>query len=240
MKLFIDIGNTRTKYVTEDQKLSAIGYIANAQLSNSYLDTIFTEVDEVIVANVQSNNLANIIAGWAESRAIPCAEVHSEAKAFGVTSSYREPATLGIDRWLVLIGTRKLFPQDNVLIIDAGTATTFDYLDNKGQHLGGWIMPGIHTMLDSLHVATEKVRASSLPSTSLDFGENTNECVNYGCWAMASGAIKQAIIEANKIALLDKIIITGGNGAELANLIEEEMIVIPELVFHGLQCYSAI
>ena len=51
---------------------------------------------------------------------------------------------LGVDRWLAILAAAfKLYPQKNVLIIDAGTATTVDLLAKSGVHQGGWILPGI-------------------------------------------------------------------------------------------------
>ena len=72
----------------------------------------------------------------------------------GVKNGYRNPAQLGSDRWAALIGARALHGARPVLVVCCGTATTIDLLTAQGQFAGGCILPGVGTMLRSLHEKT--------------------------------------------------------------------------------------
>ena len=171
-------------------------------------------------------------------------QVHSEQQKNALTSAYQEPTTLGIDRWLALLGATRLYPNQNVLIIDAGTATTVDFVDNLGQHQGGWILAGIQALFDSILANSTLVFAKEKAQASVSFGKNTSDNVNNACWAATLGLIKQAISQAQQLGELEQIIFTGGNGSALADLLTSEdndLItknrVINNLIFYGLQEY---
>lgn len=243
MRLLIDIGNTRIKYLLEQNRNSIT---ANNLVNIDYLSfpsllasDVFSDVSEVIVANVQGNELINVIEAWALQGEISFIQVYSQSKAFGVFSCYEQPEHLGVDRWLALIAAHQLYPRENVLIIDAGTAITVDLLAKNGEHIGGWIMPGVQTMFDSLLGNTQKIFAEQQDISILTFGENSSECVNLGIWAMVSGAINNAIAQANETLTLDKVIVTGGNSEQIAKIMSANAEIIPELLFHGLSCFHA-
>ncbi len=243
MRLLVDIGNTQIKYVFQElgtaTLFSEVTYCDYAVFIAELAKNIFSNVCTVIVANVQSDEIVAAIESWASQRSIAFLQVHSEAKAFGVCSSYQQPARLGVDRWLALIAVHHLYPKQNVLIIDAGTATTVDLLAANGEHLGGWIMPGVQTMFDSLLSNTKKIIADPINTAQISFGVDSSECLNYGTWAMTIGAIKEAIVQANSLLLLNKVVLTGGNSQQIVNLIPEECELVPELLFHGLSCFQA-
>lgn len=248
MRLLIDIGNTQVKYVihqaqenhapTTFTEIISLEYQAFQQALTS---KVFATVSEVIVANVQGNDLLTAIESWAALNNIVLLQVHSQHQAFGVTSSYQEPEKLGVDRWIAMIAAHKLYPEQNIIIVDAGTATTIDLLNSGGQHLGGWIMPGVQTMFDGLMNKTQKIIAKPMKPKSLTFGVDSSACVNYGIWAMTIAAVKEAIVQTNKLLTVDKIILTGGNAAQIECLIDDDFGVvvelIPELIFHGLSSF---
>lgn len=242
MRLLIDIGNTQIKYVFQESNaalFSKVIYCDYTTFLSKLAKSTFSNVCSIIVANVKVTEIVAEIESWASQHSIAFFQVHSQAKAFGVCSSYKQPACLGVDRWLALIAAHQLYPKMNVLIIDAGTATTVDLLTVNGEHLGGWIMPGVQTMFDSLISNTEKIIADPINIASVSFGVDSSECVNYGTWAMTVGAIKEAVNQANTLLPLDKVILTGGNSKQIINLVPKTYELIPELLFHGLSCFQA-
>lgn len=240
MKLLIDIGNSRTKYCFEHQgKLTDSESIPNAQINSAWLAKTFNLASAIFLASVSNQTLTQLLTDYGQQRAISVQIVESEKSHFGVTSCYAQPATLGVDRWLAMLGSTLLFPNETVLIIDAGTATTVDLVDHSGVHCGGWILPGIETLFSSVVSSTTKVQASKLATPTLSFGINTSECVNHACWAATKGLIDQAIVQAKLVVELDKIILTGGNAPALSHLLTAEHQVIEALVFHGMRCYSS-
>ena len=239
MRLLVDVGNTQVKYVFQDTSaLSDIVYLDYQSFQAQLSQEKFSEVSAVILANVHGNAVHDTVEKWATLNNIAFVQIHSTAKAFGVTSSYLQPERLGVDRWLAMIGAKQIYPQQNLLIIDAGTATTVDVLDASGQHCGGWIMPGVQTLFDSLLTRTSKIIATPKTTPSLSFGMNSSHCLNHGSWAMTIGAIKEAIIQANSQLILDKVLITGGNGQAIVNLMTDTCQLEPKLVFHGLSCFQ--
>ena len=248
MILLIDIGNSRTKYVQlSNGELSATTQLNNNEFSAAYFTKYFSQASRVIVANVAKSALSNDLATWCESQKISFKQVHSEQKKNTLVSAYKEPTTLGIDRWLALLATIHLYPNENVLIIDAGTATTVDLLAANGQHQGGWILAGINALFNSILSHSTLVHAKSKVTPSLAFGANTTDNVNNACWAATLGMIEQAIEQAQQLSDINRIVLTGGDGKALTTLllaqtadnitVVENIQFIDNLIFFGLQEY---
>ena len=245
MILLIDIGNSRTKFVElKEGQFSKTTQLSNQTFNTDYFDDNFSCASKVVLANVAHANLTKQLKNWCDENTIAFTQVHSELQKNALTSAYQEPTTLGIDRWLALLGATRLYPKQNVLIIDAGTATTVDFVDNLGQHQGGWILAGIQALFDSILANSTLVFAKEKAQASVSFGKNTTDNVNNACWAATLGMVKQAISQAQQLGELEQIIFTGGNGSALADLLSSEYndlvtknIVIDNLIFYGLQEY---
>ena len=165
MKLLIDIGNSRVKCVSltgqklPEQKLSLAKVVLNDKFTLAWLEQHYSTITKVIIASVNQAELTNIVTTWASKYDIDCIVVKAESERFGVKSVYKQVDSFGVDRWLALIGAAQRYKQKSVLILDAGTATTLDILTSTGQHLGGWILPGVNLMFTSLLKHTVKVHA---------------------------------------------------------------------------------
>lgn len=243
MKILVDIGNTWLKYCQVSDKLERefiadnISSIKANLISTQWLDAHWSKVRRIVVASVNQPTLIDTIKVWAEQKNIAIQIVVSEQQAFGVTSGYIKPERLGVDRWLALIGAQELSPRQNLIIIDAGTATTVDVLSANGQHLGGWILPGIDSMHRSVLKDTVQVNGQ-LKQANLSFANNTEDNVNNACWAATFGLIKVAIEQIKKLNLtLDDIILTGGNSLSLSKLLDVPHQCHEGLIFYGLQKY---
>lgn len=239
MIALLDIGNSRVKYcIVSQQERSVIKSITNELLSHEYLSQCMSSVDKVIVASVSHSALTGNIELWCQANNICYQQVISEKNKNGVVSAYDLPTQLGVDRWLTLIGANELFPEQNSLIVDAGTATTIDVLSSNGEHQGGWILAGIETLFSCVLDNTSQVKANSEKAASLTFGKNSSENVNNATWAATVGAISLAVLQCEQQGIvIDNIILTGGNGRSLASLLTHPSTVVEELVFIGLQAY---
>ncbi len=239
MIILIDIGNTRSKYcIVNEMNSDAMQTIPNTLLNNDFLCKYFINASKIIVASVSHNKLTDDIHTWCQTYKINYQRVMSEMNKSAVTNSYDQPSQLGVDRWLALIGAAKLFPNKNILVIDAGTATTIDLLASNGQHQGGWILAGVKTLVTSVLAETTHVHANDKEKESLSFGFNTSDNVHNAAWAATIGAINLAISQAQQQGfLLDEVLFTGGNGALLSSLISYQSKVINTLVLRGLQEY---
>ncbi len=239
MIVLIDIGNTRTKYSTVTEgKRTSLKAVLNKIVCHDFLSTNFSNAARIIVASVGNDDLIEDISTWCKNNGIVYQKVVSEARKNKVVSAYHVPSQLGVDRWLALVGAAEHFPNKNVLIIDAGTATTIDFLTGKGQHQGGWILAGIDLLVSSVLTETTHVRANDTEKESLAFGINTSENVHNAAWAATVGSVNLAISQVQRQGfILDEVVITGGNGRMLSTFITHQNKVIDELVFSGLHAY---
>lgn len=244
MKLLIDVGNSYCKYVTvKDNTFSAIELAQTQQINQRWLEQRFPTIEQCLVSNVGHDNFNNIISSWCENKRIKYRCIVSEAEKFNVQCAYENPSTFGVDRWLGLLGANQLFPNQASLIIDSGTATTIDLLSSAGEHLGGWILPGIDLMFSSVTKNTNKVFATPEKTEQIKFANNTSDAVNHANWAATIGAILLAITTAHKYYLKHNeslnLILTGGNAKQLSELIDEESQLVENLVFVGMNRYNA-
>ncbi|REL34100.1 type III pantothenate kinase [Thalassotalea euphylliae] len=241
-QLLIDIGNTRTKYCfVINGELQPVSYCDNQGLSAQWFSQHWLDVEQIVFASVAQQGFSSLLTQWAEQNRIPCLQVTSPVQAFGVVNGYDNHRQLGVDRWLAVLGAHKRFPNQNCIIVDAGTATTIDYLDRAGQHQGGWILAGIETLFTSIQANTANVQGEQLDIEKLAFGQNTNDNLAQAAWASTLGLIQQAIqLAEQQGASIDQVFLTGGNGQQLAEMLAAQHIptsYLPLLVFEGLSCY---
>jgi type III pantothenate kinase len=102
----------------------------------------------------------------------------SAATACGITNLYEQPAQLGADRWLALIGARSLCAGP-LVVATAGTATTVDALDGQDRFLGGYILPGLRLMLEAL--ARNTAGLPHARGQAADWPRNTDDAIHNAC-----------------------------------------------------------
>ncbi|MBD8577338.1 pantothenate kinase [Pseudomonas syringae] len=155
----------------------------------------------------------------------------------GVTNGYEDYERLGLDRWLALVGGYHLV-RKACLVIDLGTAVTSDFVSREGEHLGGFICPGMPLMRNQLRTHTRRIRydadAAMRALGSLEPGRSTAEAVERGCSLMLRGFV-QAQVEIARQYWADEFVVfvTGGDAALVEGVIPGAR-VVPDLVFTGL------
>ena len=97
-----------------------------------------------------------------------------------INNLYETPATLGLDRLSAIVGASSLFKKSDVLVIDAGTCITYDFVDAQKNYHGGGIMPGLQMKLQSLHNFTGNLPLVSLGTAEKLCGRNTEEAILAG------------------------------------------------------------
>lgn len=155
---------------------------------------------------------------------------------WGIALDIDEPTSLGADRAINVIAAHALHPED-LIIIDFGTATTFDVADYKGAYKGGVIAPGINLSLDALVGAAAKLPriAIEAPRDNSVIGTNTEDQMHIGVYwgyiAMIEGLVERTRAEIGRPA---KVVSTGG----LASLFDEHTdifdVIEPDLTIQGL------
>lgn len=224
MKLLVDVGNTALKLALYNE--DKITFVEQQQLN-------WQGITQVLVASVRANPLLDSLVSEANEKGIEVKFAKVSAQQNGVTCAYAEFKNLGIDRWLVVLAAAYLYPNQSSIIIDAGTATTVDVLIDGKTHKGGWIIPGIDLMMESIVVRAEKVFANETVMFANNLGSNTPEALSYGCLAANLGLIQQArALFGENI----QVLCTGGYGKLLAQHLENSEF-IEDLVLQGLVAY---
>lgn len=136
-----------------------------------------------------------------------------------IVNRYDTPQTLGQDRLAAAVGAKSLCPNENLLIIDAGSAITYDFVSDKGEYMGGNIAPGLKMRLTMLQRMTKKLPLVEVEENELIplFGKNTRD-------AIAAGVIRGIAYEVKGYmrTLSEKVphfqtFLTGGNAPYILN-----------------------
>ncbi len=227
MELLLDIGNSRSK-----ARLFDTGQLTEIQLEHISPEQ-WSAITAVYCASVATDSRVLAIREQIPS-AIPFIQIQSEAQAFGVTNSYQQPHLLGVDRWLALVAAAELYPNTDLLIADAGTALTIDWLSSAGLHQGGWILAGQKLQQEAVLSKTAKVFSAELETQQLSPANDTATALYQGAIAALVGAIRQAW--ALKPA--QRIVLTGGDAPLLQKYLTDLPIQMePQLIFQGLARY---
>lgn len=229
-----DLGNTRLKLAPVGP--AGIGEVLACAHQGQVLDPAWlaalpARMDVAWVASVGPAALRAALLQELVPRASRVAEVRVEREMGGVRIGYAEPARLGVDRALAMVGARA-HAAGPVLVVGVGTALTVDFVDGDGRHLGGCIAPSPTLMREALHA-----RAPQLPADGGDaalFADDTADALAGGCAGAALGLVERCREAAVRLAGAAPAVILHGGGAHglLPGLGEAEL--RPSLVLDGL------
>ncbi len=227
MKLLVDIGNTRIKWarVQDDKWLeSGVTNLENAAALSSKISAQ-SEIHEVWVSNVAGNAVEQPI----KDLGVKQTHIISPQKLqCGVSNGYSDIARLGSDRWASLIAAWNILGS-KCLVVTSGTATTIDALSERGEFIGGLILPGIELMQSSLAASTDQLEA--VRGRYEPFPLNTADAMLTGAIQACCGAVeRQRMLLGNNVP----IIISGGSADVLAPYLGAPVQKIDNLVLHGL------
>jgi len=128
-----------------------------------------------------------------------------------IKNLYETPETLGKDRIAAAVGANEFFPDQNLLIIDAGTAITYDLVSEKNEFIGGNISPGLQMRFKALNQFTGKLPLVSYSDEFQNIGRNTTEAIRAGVQNGILYEIAQTIELFNKNYQNLQIVMTGGD-----------------------------
>ena len=141
------------------------------------------------------------------------------ARQAGIENRYTRPETLGVDRWLAMLGARALVSGRGFVVVDAGTAVTVDYVSAEGVFAGGIIFPGVRTMVNSLNTATGQIRigAHNPSSEAIELqNPSTENAVANGVLHTCLSSVQSAIARYRDHDPGVTVILTGGDAELLA------------------------
>ncbi|HEU4570742.1 MAG TPA: type III pantothenate kinase [Gemmatimonadales bacterium] len=153
-----------------------------------------------------------------------------------------EPLSVGADRIINTLAAKTLYATDTV-VVDFGTATTFDCITAEGRFLGGVIMPGLRTSADQLSRRAAKLPATELLPPERVIGRRTEECIRSGVLlgtADAVDGILRRIVREWPGGRTPKVVATGGLAGLIAPLTESMREVAPDLTLQGLRIAAEV
>ncbi|MEM9886460.1 MAG: type III pantothenate kinase [Bacteroidota bacterium] len=228
--LSIDIGNTRVK-VGIFQKGDLIVQKTVEQLSVTDLNALLTNhsIQNIIYSSVAE--IGKPLLDYLKS--LDAVEL-SHQTPLPFENQYDTPQTLGKDRMAAVAGAMQYFPNENSLVIDAGTCITYDWLKAGKQYLGGNISPGWKMRLQAMHQLTDALPLAEAVWQEEWIGKSTLH-------ALQNGATQGILFEMRGIIDQSKsdweqinVILTGGDSIFFANRLKRKIFARSDLVLTGL------
>ena len=178
MNLVIDIGNTVAKLAVFDGD-EVIEVLRGSNHSLDCLSMLCSKysIEKSIIASVIT--LSNTIKKQLAKLNIPVLELTYQTP-IPIKNLYKTPQTLGMDRLAAVVGANYVCPEKNILVVDAGTALTYEFIDAQGQYWGGNISPGIYTRFKALNACCEKLPLIERNGDVPDYGYNTETAIRSG------------------------------------------------------------
>lgn len=237
MILELDVGNSRIKWRQIEEADAAV--IACGDVPG-FVELL--AVPELIhkplmarMCSVRPGEVNEQLAQWVEdSFGLELQNAAVSPSCGGVSNQYTDPGKLGIDRWLAMLaGFNRA--GGSCVIIDGGTALTVDVISASGQHAGGYIVPGLALMRDSLESNTRIKLSENNPHASLSLGHSTDEAVCNGTLVTLLALIERVSLSILSQDSQARVYFTGGDADLLHRLSEiQASEVVPGLVFDGL------
>lgn len=233
MRLEVDIGNTFLKWrlVDAGKVIKKASVLTQEFTAASFADAINCGVEQILVGSVAGfecdERLRKVCSALWKAEPI---FAETSKQCAGVTNSYQDPSKMGVDRWLAMIAAYKRVNKA-VVVVDCGSAVTVEYLSDKGEHLGGYIIPGLRLMRESLLKNTAQVRFEKQSAEIVTHpGVSTAEAVLQGSAYLFKALAHEIESDLEKGV---ELFFTGGDGALMQEMIQVGRYE-PDLVMDGL------
>ncbi len=171
----------------------------------------------------------------ADLEALPIPLMWLDSKTFlPVVNLYETPETLGYDRIAAVVGANEQFPDRDILVIDAGTCITYEFIDSKGQYHGGNISPGMQMRFKALHLFTGRLPMVDVNGRKLPMGRDTETAIRAGVLKGMEYEIS-GYIESMKHKYPELLVfLTGGDDFSFESSIKSIIFADRFLVLKGL------
>ncbi|MFG6160529.1 type III pantothenate kinase [Halomonas sp. 1390] len=240
MILDLDIGNTLSKWRLKDGDSSEIrsrGAVWTREEWRPGADIPDLDVVEAVrISSVARRAVLEETVALLRRRVGTVHVARSTHEALGVANGYEEPGKLGVDRWMGALAGYQL--AGGCCAVDCGSAITVDFVLPGGRHLGGYILPGLRLMKESLKLGTRNVAIDpdSEAEELLEPGRRTVEAVNHGIYMAAVSAVNRIyseVCDQQDVAL--PMLLTGGDARVVSRGIQVPHAVWPDMVYGGLE-----
>lgn len=231
MNLIVDIGNTLTKLAVMEN--NNVVFIDRYEIFTKEILTALLSKhspQKAIISAVGKKDISLI--SFLKNQ-VPTVELDYQSK-LPITVIYKTPQTLGLDRIAAVVGANHLYPNIDILVIDCGTAITYDFINKYGEYSGGAISPGIMLRYKSLHQNTANLPLISTIENAPVIGASTNECIESGVLNGVTGEVEYFISSIKEKHHNLKVVMTGGDSNFFVSKLKNSIFVVQNLVIIGL------
>ena len=249
MLLCLDVGNTQIYGGVYKNDELVLQFRKTTQLNLSsdeiglFLKSVIRE-NNYDINNIEAISICSVVPDKDHSIRNGCIKYFNISPFFiqpgiktGFKIKYNNPHEVGADRIANAIAALRLYPNNNLIVVDFGTATTFCVISKNKEYLGGIIIPGIRMSMEALGKHTAKLPRVEIKKIRNVYGKTTEESIQAGLYhgqiAIVKGLTKKISVEAFQG---DKPIVIGTGG--FSSLFRNENlfdIISPTLVFEGLK-----
>jgi type III pantothenate kinase len=242
MLILFDIGNTHThlglanaRRVVKQANIRTDDWLSGAAAERVRKFARGARVEGAALCSVVPRATPLARKAVAQLWGLPSLELTSKTVR-GVGIDYPKPRTIGPDRLANAIAARRRFGAP-VVVVDFGTAVTFDVVDKSGNYIGGIIAPGLAAMTDYLHERTALLPRIRMREIRSPVGKSTEQAMLVGAVHGYRGLVRELILELKRELKTQRlpVVATGGYGALLASKLPEITAVDPLLTLEGLR-----
>ena len=233
MNLIIDVGNTRNKIAVFVENQLIQKYVCDKIDTQNTLELIreeYPEIEDCIVAAVGSFN-DELMSLLNETYNVLILDSHTKVL---FDNGYGTPATLGVDRMALASAASAMYPNKNVLVIDAGSCITYDFISDENNYKGGAISPGLVMRYKAVHTFTENLPLLEPTLPVIESGNSTETSIH-------SGIMQAVIFEIEGFITMYKekypdltVILTGGDAHFLRDSLKSDIFANSNFLLEGL------
>lgn len=233
--LLINNNNTRTKFALADRSsIRAHASILSEDVSVERVRSLLSEwsYDRVVLASVVPRDRAPL---RESQEGKPLVEISPEIP-LGIEIDFPDPSVIGADRLANAVAVSDRCDGRPIIVVDFGTAVTFDIIDPRPAYIGGVIAPGLDAMRHYLHQRTALLPEIEIVRPGSAIGKSTVEAMQSGAFHGYRGLVREILRQIEReLETPAKVIATGGYAALLADGFEEISSVEPYLTMEGLR-----
>ncbi len=229
MNLVIDSGNTRFKVgVFDDTVLVRKEFFTHENDLKKFITE--NSFEHMLVSSVKFDPTE--ILSWSSNSRKKI--VLTTSLQLPIKIKYATPQTLGVDRIAAACGAYLKYPDEDCLVIDAGTCINYEFLDRNKTYHGGAISPGVSMRFEAMHTFTSKLPLVKSISESKLIGDSTESCMQSGVMNGVLGEVNEIIQRYKDLYPDIRVILSGGDHSFFENNLKHPIFVAPDLVFDGL------
>ncbi len=232
MNLVIDIGNTQIKVAvfqetilifkdqfSSDQLISRVLSISEQYNIKEGVISHVTSLDQTLLSELK--------------KIVQLIELDYQTK-LPFVNKYLTPKTIGVDRLALIAGAKGQFPNQNVLVIDAGSCITFDFLNKNEEYFGGDISPGIEMRYKAVNNYTANLPLLKKIEMIPELGDSTKNAIHRGVLNGVIQEIEGVITQYKSKYQKLTVVLTGGDTIFLAKNLKSSIFAIPNFLLEGL------